>query len=112
MAGLLDRNFAPNLDLSFESLDRAYEFYRSNAEKAGFPLKKNRVRKNAAGWITGQDAWITGQEFCLSFEVKHKMKVGDDRKTAKTSKRGGCKAMVYARTTGDGGRAFFTRIVF
>ena len=49
MAGLLDRKFAPNLDLSFESLDRAYEFYRSYVEKAGFPVKKNRVRKNAAG---------------------------------------------------------------
>ena len=100
MAGLLDCKFAPNLDLSFESLDRAYEFYRSNAEKAGFPLKKNRVRKNAAGCITGQ-------EFCCSFEGKHKTKVGDDRKTAKTSKRDGCKGMVYARTAGDGGRTFF-----
>ena len=55
---------------------------------------------------------ITGQEFCCSFEGKHKTKVGDDRKTTKTSKRDGCKGMVYARTAGDGGRTFFTRIVF
>ncbi|KAG2649634.1 hypothetical protein PVAP13_1NG122519 [Panicum virgatum] len=51
-------------------------------------------------------------EFCCSFEGKHKTKVGDDHKIAKTSKRNGCKGMVYARTAGDGGRAFFTRIVF
>lgn len=99
----LDPRFIPDLEMSFETLEDAYEFYRHYAELAGFPAKKNRKRDK-------KDS--EGQEFCCSIEGKHKVKVSDvDRQRGKTSKRGGCRAMVLAQTAGIGGPAFFTRIV-
>ncbi|RLM70192.1 protein FAR1-RELATED SEQUENCE 5-like [Panicum miliaceum] len=72
----LDPRFLPNHEANFESLDVAYEFYRAYTELAGFPIKKNRTRTN-------------GKEFNCSFDGKHKMKIGNDRRTSKTSKRDG-----------------------
>jgi hypothetical protein len=40
----LPASFVPNLEMTFGSFDEAYEFYRKYAEKAGFPIKKNKIR--------------------------------------------------------------------
>lgn len=83
----------------FRSLDEAFQFYMSYARLAGFNVKKNRKRgKN-------------GQECCCTFEGKHKAVDEADRLTSKTSKRDGCKAMVLVKVSGDGSRAFFTKIL-
>ncbi|CAO2144062.1 unnamed protein product [Urochloa humidicola] len=99
----LDPRFVPDFEMDFDTLEGAYEFYRCYGELAGFDMRKNnkRDRKDSKG-----------QEFCCSLEGKHKTKVKVvDRQRDKTSKRGGCKAMVCARTIGIGGRACFTEIV-
>ncbi|KAG2606332.1 hypothetical protein PVAP13_4NG226311 [Panicum virgatum] len=84
----LDPEVVPKFEMSFESFEDAFLFY-----------KKKRG--------------TTGKDLCCSLEGKHNTKVQDgDRKTSKTSKRDGCKAMVCAREARGGGRVFFTRIVF
>jgi hypothetical protein len=37
-------SFVPNLEMTFGSFDEAYEFYRKYAEKASFPIKKDKIR--------------------------------------------------------------------
>ena len=97
----MDPEVVPNFEMSFESFEDAFLFYKKYAGHVGFPIKKNRKRGT------------TGKDFCCSLEGKHNTKVQDgDRKTSKTSKRDGCKAMVCAREARGGGRVFFTRIVF
>ena len=97
----MDPEVVPNFEMRFQSLEHAFLFYRKYAWLAGFPMKKNRKR--------GTD----GKDFCCSLEGKHNTKVEDgDRKTSKTSKCDGSKAMVCTRKARDGGRVFFTRIVF
>ncbi|CAL5082383.1 unnamed protein product [Urochloa decumbens] len=99
----LDPRLVPNFDMDFDSLDDAYEFYRRYAELSGFNIKRNRKRDR-------KDS--EGQEFCCTLQGKHKTKVAVvDRQRDKTSKRGGCKAMVLARTTSIGGRACYSQIV-
>ncbi|CAL4969684.1 unnamed protein product [Urochloa decumbens] len=99
----LDPRLVPNFEMDFDSLEHAYEFYRHYAELAGFNIKRNRKRDKKES---------EGQEFCCSGEGKHKSKVAVvDRQRDHTSKRGGCKAMVLARTTGVDGRACYTHIV-
>ena len=97
----MDPEVVPNFEMSFESFEDAFLFYKKYAGRVGFPIKKNRKRGT------------TGKDFCCSLEWMHNTKVKDgDRKTSKTSKRDGCKAMVCAREARGGGRVFFTRIVF
>ena len=94
----MNPRFVPGYEMNFDTMDEAYEFYRRYTELARVPIKKNRKRNN-------------GQEYNCSHEGNHKSNLGDDRKREKTSERDGCKAMVCAKTAGDGGRAFYTRIV-
>ena len=92
-------NCVPNFEMCFETVEEAYEFYRSYAEKAGFPIKWNRKR-------------TYGQDVTCSYEGAHKCAVADiERKTSKTSRRAGCKAKVCIQQAKDGtGDYYYTRI--
>jgi hypothetical protein len=94
----LPASFVPNLEITFGSFDEAYEFYRKYAEKASFPIKKNKIR-------------TCGQDITCSREGGHKSNVADnERKTPKTSKREGCRAKVCVQLVKDGASACYTRI--
>lgn len=88
------------MEVNFESMDEAFEFYRSYAQLAGFNVKKNRTRN-------GRRA----QDFHCSFEGKKRNSPGPNRKRARTTMKTGCKAMVRAMKARDGARTYFTRIV-
>ena len=96
----IDKRFVPNLEMHFDSMDDAFQFYQSYAHLAGFDVKKNRKRNSGRG-----------QDFECSFAGMHKNSPGAERIRAKTTKRKNCKAMVCAVKTKDGDRIFFKKIV-
>ena len=86
--------------MTFENIDKAYDFYVLYAMLAGFNVKKNRKRYGKRG-----------QDFECSFEGKHKKSPETDKVHDKTTMRKGCKAMVCAVQSKDGGPVRFKRIV-
>lgn len=97
---LIAPRFVPHPDMTFESLNDAYHFYKGYSRLAGFNIKKNRTRYNK-----------TGQDFQCSLEGKPSNTPGGDRQRGKTSMRRGCKAMVCARESKETGAVFFQKII-
>ena len=90
--------YVPHDEMLFDNEEHAWQFYKAYAHLAGFPVKKNNKRSN-------------GQEYTCSYQGKHKNCPRLNRKTSKTSKRSGCKAMVFAKTPRDGGKTFYARVI-
>lgn len=88
--------FMPTLDMHFDFMGEAYDFYETYAMIADFNVRKNRKRNNGRA-----------QHFECSIVGKVTNSIAANRDHAKTRNKKDYKAMVCAMITKDGGHIFY-----